>query len=129
MLKFKFTWVKEGDANSKLSHNSMNERRARNAIVKLERANGELIMEDEEIAEEIISFFSHLYSSSHPQFIGIDGFDWSPITARDVADLIRPFEEDEVKQAVFDCDGNKSLGPDGFTLAFFQRCWEVVNQR
>ena len=23
-------------------------------------------------------------------------------------------------------DGNKSLGPNGFTLAFFQRCWEVV---
>ena len=36
---------------------------------------------------------------------------------------MRPFEE-EVKKAVFDCDGNKSPGPDGFTLAFFQECWE-----
>ena len=40
--------------------------------------------------------------------------------------MIRPFEEEEVKKAVFDYDGNKSLGPDGFSLAFLQRCWEVV---
>ena len=39
--------------------------------------------------------------------------------------MVRPFEEEEVK-AIFDCDGNKSPGPDGFTLAFFQKCWEVV---
>ena len=39
---------------------------------------------------------------------------------------MRPFKEEEVKKAVFDCDGNKSPGLNGFTLAFFQRCWEVV---
>ena len=126
MMKSKFTWAKEGDANSKLFHNLMNGRRARNAITKLERANGELLTENEEIAQEIISFFSRLYSSSHPQFRGIDGIDWSPITNEDAVDLVRPFEEEEVKKAVFDCDGNKSPGPDGFTLAFFQRCWEEV---
>ena len=72
--------------------------------------------------EEIISFFSRLYSSSHPRFRGIDGIDWSPIVADDAVDLVRPFEEEEVKKAVFDCDCNKSSGPDGFTLAFFQKC-------
>ena len=37
MMKSKFTWAKEGDANSKLFHNLMNGRRATNSITKLER--------------------------------------------------------------------------------------------
>ena len=31
-----------------------------------------------------------------------------------------------MKKAVFESDGNKSPSPDGFTLAFFQKCWEEV---
>ena len=73
MMKSKFIWAKEGDANTKLFHSLMNERRAKNAILKLERTNRELITEEEEIAEEIISLFSQIYSSSHPRFRGIDG--------------------------------------------------------
>ena len=34
----------------------------------------------------------------------------------DAVNLVRPFEEEEeVKKVVFDSDGNKSSGPDGFT--------------
>ena len=75
---------------------------------------------------EINTFFSRLYSSSHPRFRGIDGIAWSPIIVNDAKDLERPFEEEEVKKVVFDSDGNKSQGLDGFTLAFFQKCWEEV---
>ena len=62
MMKSKFTWAKEGDANSKLFHILMNGRRATNTITKLERTNGELISGEEDIKGEIISFFSRLYS-------------------------------------------------------------------
>ena len=72
--------------------------------MKLEITNGDLITGEEDIVEEITSFFSSLYSSSHPQFIGIDGLDWSPIAAVGVANLVRPFEEEEVKKMVFACD-------------------------
>ena len=125
MMKSKFIWAKEGDANTKLFHSLMNGRRAMNAILKLERTNGELITGEEQIAMEIISFFSQLYSLSHPRFIRIEGLDWSPITSEDVVDLVRPFEE-EIKKAIFECDGNKSPSPDGFTLAFFQKSWDVI---
>ena len=42
--------------------------------------------------------------------------------------LQRPFEEMEIKIAVFECDGNKAPGPDGFPLAVFQTQWEVVKE-
>ena len=38
----------------------------------------------------------------------------------------RLFTEDEVKDAVFDCDGNKAPSPDGFSMAVFQSQWETV---
>ena len=42
--------------------------------------------------------------------------------------LQRPFEELEIKSAVFECDGNKAPGPDGFPLVVFQSQWEVVKK-
>ncbi|KAL5578918.1 hypothetical protein UlMin_011360 [Ulmus minor] len=44
-----------------------------------------------------------------------------------VADwLERPFEEEEIKKAVFGCDREKSPGPDGFIGGFFQDCWDFL---
>ncbi|KAL5575095.1 hypothetical protein UlMin_016794 [Ulmus minor] len=40
--------------------------------------------------------------------------------------LERPFEEEEIKKAVFGCDREKSPGPDGFTGGFFQDCWDFL---
>jgi hypothetical protein len=36
------------------------------------------------------------------------------------------FEREEIIQVVKDLQGDKSLGPDGFNMAFFQKCWSVV---
>lgn len=43
-----------------------------------------------------------------------------------VAWIERPFEEAEVRIAVFYCGKDKSAGADGFTLFFFQSCWDIV---
>jgi len=36
------------------------------------------------------------------------------------------FTEEEVKEAVFSIDKDKSSGPDGFSSLFYQECWEIV---
>jgi hypothetical protein len=38
----------------------------------------------------------------------------------------RDFEEDKAWKVVRNFKGDKALGPDGFTMAFFQKCWEVL---
>lgn len=40
--------------------------------------------------------------------------------------LGRPFDQMEICEAVFDCDRDKALGLNGFSLAVFQGYWEVV---
>ena len=38
----------------------------------------------------------------------------------------RRFEKDEIISVVRDMEGDKALGPDGFSMAFFHHCWRVV---
>ena len=37
-----------------------------------------------------------------------------------------PFSENEIHSALMEMNGDKALGPDGFTMAFWQSCWEFV---
>lgn len=36
------------------------------------------------------------------------------------------FTEEEIREGVWDCEGSKSPGPDGFNIEFFKSCWDVV---
>ncbi|XP_035838104.1 uncharacterized protein LOC118485768 [Helianthus annuus] len=37
--------------------------------------------------------------------------------------LVEPFSILEIKSSVWECDGDKALGPDGFNFKFLKRCW------
>ena len=39
-----------------------------------------------------------------------------------------PFSEAEIYAALMGMNGDKAPGPDGFTVAFWQRCWEIVKE-
>ncbi|MCI06375.1 cysteine-rich receptor-like protein kinase, partial [Trifolium medium] len=56
----------------------------------------------------------------------LQGIDFSMLSAEDNASLLVPFEEEEVRDVIWSCDGNKSPGPDGFNLNFFKACWSIV---
>ena len=40
--------------------------------------------------------------------------------------LDRPFNEDKVLGVIQGFNGDKALGPDGFSMAFFQSCWHIL---
>ncbi|RVW47789.1 LINE-1 reverse transcriptase-like [Vitis vinifera] len=42
--------------------------------------------------------------------------------------LERPFTEEEIHGALMEMNGDKAPGPDGFTLAFWQSCWEFIKE-
>ena len=39
-----------------------------------------------------------------------------------------PFTEEEISKAIFQLDGDKALGPNGFTIAVLQDCWDVIKE-
>jgi hypothetical protein len=56
-------------------------------------------------------------------------FDELPLDSIREADQIlleRRFEKEEILDVLHSANGDKAPGPDGFTMAFFQQCWSVV---
>ena len=49
-----------------------------------------------------------------------------PVKIREPASLVVPFSEEEIKKSVDALPGDKSPGPDGFSLCFFQHFWQIL---
>uniref|UniRef100_A0A2N9H7P6 Reverse transcriptase domain-containing protein n=1 Tax=Fagus sylvatica TaxID=28930 RepID=A0A2N9H7P6_FAGSY len=49
------------------------------------------------------------------------------ISEEDVLWLEHPFDEEEVAGVVAGFNGDKAPGPDGFSMGFFQCCWDILN--
>jgi hypothetical protein len=56
----------------------------------------------------------------------VDGLDFARIIDEAKVLLEAKFDKEEVVQVVKDLQGDKAPGPDGFTMAFFQKCWPVI---
>ena len=126
--KAKVKWVKDGDCNSKLFHKVANGRRNRNFIKFLENERGLVLDNSESITEEILLYFKKLYSSPPGESWRVEGIDWSPILEESASRLDSPFYEEEIFNAIFQLDRDMASGPDGFTIAVFQDCWDVIKE-
>jgi len=56
----------------------------------------------------------------------LDGVQFSSLTQRQREDLITPFSDHEIKEAVWSCGGDKCPGPDGFNFNFIKEFWGVL---
>lgn len=48
------------------------------------------------------------------------------ITDEENQNLLKPFEAQEIWETVKACAGDKAPGPDGYSMAFFSQCWEII---
>jgi glycerol-3-phosphate acyltransferase PlsY len=55
----------------------------------------------------------------------VDGISFDFILESEALWLERVFEEEEVRKVVSAMNGDKASGRDGFSMAFFQACWDV----
>ena len=56
----------------------------------------------------------------------MDGIEFASIEKDERLELERDFSKKEVVKVLFEMEGDKAPGLDGFTKAFFQKCWSVV---
>ena len=121
-------WIKEWDSNSKFFHRVANGRRKKKFIKSWVTKDGENLSGSDDISEEILKYFRRLYTKLERNPWKIEGLDWSPISAQSVEWLDRPFLEEEVCYAVFQLNRDKGPGPNGFTMALHQECWDVIKE-
>jgi hypothetical protein len=118
-------WLKDGDANSKYFHTIISSRRRRNAIVSL-MVNGELVEGVQPIRKVVFDHFKDHFAEQHVLRPGVGNLQFCQLSHMEGSGLIKPFSEEEVKAAVWDCDSYKSPGPDGVNFGFIKDFWEDI---
>jgi hypothetical protein len=83
--------------------------------------NGSISDSPMEIKKHILHFYNKLYSEQCTWRPRVDGLSFQSIDANESTWLKMEFEEQEVWEVVRGLNGDKVLGPDGFTMAFFSR--------
>ncbi|XP_019178340.1 PREDICTED: uncharacterized protein LOC109173555 [Ipomoea nil] len=113
-------WLREADANTKFFHRYASHRKKKNTIVRLMNDNGDWV-EGEPMNNVILEYFNRIFCSESPGsgesfFKGIV----PRVTQAHNELLLRPFEFDEVKSALFAMFPDKAPGPDGMNPGFYQ---------
>ena len=92
------------------------------------KINGVWLSKEQEVREGVANAFQQLLSESSDWKANIGGLQLKQFSQQEAELLELPFSESEVHAALMDMNGDKAPGPDGFTLAFWQSCWDFVKE-
>ncbi|XP_019190530.1 PREDICTED: uncharacterized protein LOC109184989 [Ipomoea nil] len=117
-FRFEMAWlVDEGYASA---------RKKKNSITRLKNDDG-VWVEGENMNLIILGYFKSIFDSSNFMCNDLLFDNFAPRVSPAQNDvLLRPFEPDEVKLALFSMFPDKAPGPDGMNPGFYQHFWDVV---
>ncbi|XP_022024324.1 uncharacterized protein LOC110924641 [Helianthus annuus] len=124
--KSKVEWLSLGDSNSKFFHNVIKAKNHRSRIFTI-RDGGGILHEGGMVPQVLVDHYMDFFGN-----VGNTSMQPSPDLFRNVlvadkaAHMVRQITDDEIKLAMFSIAGNKSPGPDGYTLVFFKKAWDIV---
>ncbi|KAL6320735.1 hypothetical protein AAG906_008735 [Vitis piasezkii] len=120
-------WLREGDKNTGFFHRMANAHRRNNSMDKI-KINGRWLEEEREVREGVVNAFQQLLSEDQSWKSDIEGLQLKSLSHAEAEGLEQPFTEAEIHLALMGMNGDKAPGPDGFTVAFWQFCWEFVKE-
>jgi hypothetical protein len=82
--------------------------------------NGIQNEEKSELKEKVVEFYSTLYQESKDWRPKVVDLPFKTIGEEALRVLERPFVQEEILQVLKDLQSDKALGPDGYTMAFFE---------
>ena len=80
------------------------------------------------IKDHAVQFYESLFTEQCLRWPRLDNLDFDLLDAGEADRLEVPFEEREVWEVVKGMDRDKTPGPDGFSMAFFQDYWTVIKE-
>jgi hypothetical protein len=120
-------WLKEGDHNTKFFHESANQKRKSSHSYKILDVEGWVCDEQNSIGQAFIRYYSHLFSiESMLDLENCLRSLKSCVTPAMNASLVQPFTIEEVSTSLNQMSPLKVLGPNGFSVNFFQTHWGTV---
>ncbi|KAJ9682407.1 hypothetical protein PVL29_018343 [Vitis rotundifolia] len=106
-------------------HRMANAHSRRNWLSKL-KVNGCWHSEENNLKNSVVGAFQKLYSDEEGWRPNIDGLSFMELDSSEAERLEIPFSEEEVFATLSDLGKDKASELDGFTMAFWIFCWEVV---
>jgi len=122
--KAKTKWFHEGEKANKYFLNLLNKRKGLNVIEKLVTDRGE-ITNDDEIDDEINTFYKNLYERGEPLGSNIDNNFYEHIVKvnnADAAKVISPLSKEEIFEVLSSCK-DSAPGPDGIPYSYYRKFW------
>ncbi|KAH0636487.1 hypothetical protein KY289_036402 [Solanum tuberosum] len=127
----KVNWIKLGDDNTRYFYSIIKHKRLQQATNQIRDKEGNMQTENTSIAKMFVEYYEELLGKKERYRIKAFGSflkNGHMLTIPQQLELIRPYAEKEVKQAMFSIYVNKSLGPDGYGSGFFRDDWSVVGE-
>ncbi|RVX02717.1 LINE-1 reverse transcriptase-like [Vitis vinifera] len=120
-------WLREGDRNTGYFHHMANANRRNNYLDRI-KIDGVSLSEEQEVRKGVANAYQQMLSKESGWQADIGRLRLEQISQQDAENLESPFSEAEVHSALMEMNGDKTPGPDGFTVAFWQSCWDFVKE-
>ena len=120
-------FLKEGDSDTRFFHRLANSHRRANTMRGVE-VDGIMYEVESDIQDQVVGFYKSLYQEPEDWRPTVDGLDFASLDESDSLSLEKEFDREEIITALREAEGDKAPGPDGFTIAFFQKCWCIIEE-
>jgi hypothetical protein len=118
------TWLLKRDNNTEFFHICANGRRGKQTIFFHEDGENR-VSGTKNLLRHATSYYKNLFDPDEGDNFQMDHDLWldeDQVSVNENEILIRDFTEEEIKDALYQMEKNKVVGPDGFPIEFFQVC-------
>lgn len=125
----KENWLLQGDANTKLFHQSLQRLHYKNRIYSVTSAEGDVITEYQQIHEHFRHYYIFLLGAAIQTDMTLDPLviNEGPVLNVDQQLLLLSEVKDEmIRTVLWSIPEEKSPGPDGYGSGFYKAAWGVV---
>ncbi|GJU40223.1 RNA-directed DNA polymerase, eukaryota [Tanacetum coccineum] len=125
--KAKIKWAIEGDENVKFFHGMLNKKRNQSNIRGI-MVNGTWVDDPVQVKREFFDHFQGRFDKPSVNRVCIDTPFPVSLSIDQKEDMERRISKEEVKRAMWDCNDDKSPGPDDFSFRFYRHFWPVIEK-
>ena len=127
--KSRIQWDLEGDSNTRFFHQSIQKRRAHNAIRGV-YMNSVWVQDSGRVKEAFYNYFRNVFSEPHEEMLFQLGNGLhKSLSQEDQEYLESNFSLEEIELALKESNDNKAPGPDGLNFKWLKTLWPGIEQK
>lgn len=116
--------IVDGNSNTRFFHSCVKANRRRNQISEVS-VDGAWIQDVASVKSEVRRNFQERYKEAEVRRPVLDDVSFLLHSSEENISLTKPFSEEEVREAIWCYNDNKSPGSDRFDLSFIKECWDM----